>query len=211
MKPLGRSSIRVMSTRRDQLRSYYDGEMRERAERPLGDDRERRLALFLHECGERGLKRVIEVGSGAGRDAIRITAAGLTYQGLDLSRGAVEICQALGLEVTEGLATELPFADASFDAGWTMSTLMHLEGDEMAQALTELHRVVLPGGLVEIGVWGHTRDGERTGTDGRYFRHRTDEGLQDLVSEIGDIEAFETWDSRGDGAHYQWVRLRTHT
>lgn len=32
-----------------------------------------------------------------------------------------------------------------------MSTLMHLPGDGMATALSELKRVVRPGGVVEIG------------------------------------------------------------
>jgi SAM-dependent methyltransferase len=196
-----------MSERREQLRTYYDGEMHERATKPLGADRERHLTLFIDECRRRGLERVLEVGCGAGRDGTRLRGAGLTYQGLDLSRSAVSISAGLGLRAVEGLATDLPFADASFDAAWTMSTLMHLEGDEMVEALTELARVVRPGGLVEIGVWGHVRDGERTAADGRYFRHRTDERFQELVSAIGPVEAFETWDWLEDDAHYQWARV----
>lgn len=88
-----------------------------------------------------------------------------------------------------------------------MSTLMHLDGDEMAEALAELARVVRPGGIVEVGVWGNTIDGERTAEDGRYFRHRTDEGFQALVSAVGDLEAFETWTWLADEDHYQWARV----
>lgn len=198
-----------MSMRRQDLRTFYDAEMPARAERPLGSDRERRLTDFIDECRRRGLERVLEVGCGAGRDGTRMLDAGLEYRGVDLSHSAVSICTELGLAAVEGLATSLPFPDTSFDAGWSMSTLMHLEGDEMSVALAELARVVRPGGLVEIGVWGHVRDGERTGDDGRYFRHRTDDDLQDLVSAIGTVDGFETWDWQEDDAHYQWVRVTT--
>jgi SAM-dependent methyltransferase len=192
---------------RDQLRAFYDTEMHARAERPLGPDREQHLAGFIDECGRRALRRVLEVGCGAGRDGTAIREAGLDYHGVDLSPVAVEICRRLGLDAVEGLATDLPFEDASFDAAWTMSTLMHLELDEMIDALTELRRVVRPGGMVEIGVWGHTTDGVRMADDGRYFRHCTDEGLQVLLAEIGDLETFGTWDWFEEGGHYQWARV----
>lgn len=196
-----------MTERRDQLRAYYDTEMVERVHRPLGADRESHLAGFIEECRARGLRRVVEVGCGAGRDATRITDAGLQYAGLDLSSTAVDICRGLGLEATEGLATELPFPDSDFDAGWTMSTLMHLEGEDMVVALAELARVVRPGGVVEVGVWGSIADGDRVADDGRYFRHRTDDRFRALMSEIGDLEAFDTWDWHDDGTHYQWARV----
>lgn len=196
-----------MTERREQLRAFYATEMRERASRPLGDDRERHLTAFVGECQLRGLAQVVEVGCGAGRDGVVIRDAGLTYRGLDLSAEAVRICTMLDLDASEGLATDLPFADASFDAGWSMSTLMHLDGDEMVTALAELTRVVRPGGLVEVGVWGHVRDGERTAEDGRYFSHVTDESFQGLVSTVGVVESFETWDWQPDGAHYQWARV----
>ena len=196
-----------MSERREQLRGFYATEMKDRASRPLGEDRERHLTEFVRECRLRGLTRVVEVGCGAGRDGTVIRDAGLAFQGLDLSAEAVRICVGLDLEAVEGLATDLPFADASFDAGWSMRTLMHLEGDEIVTALSELSRVVRSGGMIEVGVWGHVHDGEHTAADGRYFRHRTDEAFQDLMSAVGAVEAFETWDWQADDAHYQWARV----
>jgi hypothetical protein len=35
-----------------------------------------------------------------------------------------------------------------------MSTHMHLPGNDINVALTELGRVIRPGGLLEVGVWG---------------------------------------------------------
>ena len=99
--------------------------------------------------------------------------------------------------------------DRSFDAAWSMSTLMHLPGDGFALALHELGRVLRPGGTVEIGVWGHTSNREWTSPDGRYFNHRSDEQFQHELHALGDVVAFDTWDWREDGGHYQWARVVT--
>jgi SAM-dependent methyltransferase len=191
----------------DQLRAYYDREMGKRARRPLGEEREAHLTEFVRLCRGEGLASVVEVGCGAGRDGKVLAAAGLAYRGLDLSPAAVAICRELGLDAREGSALDLPFGDDEFDAGWSMSTLMHLPGDGLATALAELKRVVRPGGLLEVGVWGGDADGEWTDEHGRYFRSRTDDGLCSLLAEVGEVVAFETWSRFDDGGHYQWARV----
>jgi SAM-dependent methyltransferase len=45
---------------------------------------------------------------------------------------------------------ELPFADGSFDAVYTMGTIEHI--DEYREAIREVHRVLKPGGRAVIGV-----------------------------------------------------------
>jgi SAM-dependent methyltransferase len=45
---------------------------------------------------------------------------------------------------------ELPFADGSFDAVYTMGTIEHI--DEYKDAIQEVHRVLRPGGRAVIGV-----------------------------------------------------------
>ena len=193
----------------DHLRRYYDDEVQTRAARPLGDDRERCLARFVAECARRGVRSVLEVGCGAGRDGAVIAGAGIAYSGIDLSPAMVAHCRSLGLDAQVALATSLPFEDGSFDAAWTMSTLMHLPGDDLAVALAELRRVVRPGGLVEIGVWGGDEDDEHEFSGGRYARCRTDDVLRAQLDALGDVDAFEIWDVHADGTHYQWARLTT--
>ena len=191
----------------DQLRAYYDREMVERALRPLAGEREAHLAEFVRLCRSEGLASVVEVGCGAGRDGKVLSASGLAYRGLDLSAAAVAICRELGLDAREGSALDLPFAEDEFDAGWSMSTLMHLPGDGLTTALAELRRVLRPGGLLEVGVWGGDEDREWTDEHGRYFRSRTDDGLRSLLAEVGEVVAFDTWSRFDDGGHYQWARV----
>lgn len=190
-----------------QLRDYYDAEMAERAVRPLGEMREARLAAFVRLCEQEGLASVVEVGCGAGRDGKVLAAAGLSYRGLDLSSASVGVCRDLGLDAVQGSALDLPFAQDEFDAGWTMSTLMHLPEDGLSVALIELKRVIRAGGVLEVGVWGGDQDREWTDAHGRYFNSRTDDGLRELLAAVGEVVEFATWSRFDDGGHYQWARI----
>lgn len=192
----------------DALRTYYDGEMAARAVRPLGAEREAAVAGFVELCQREALSSVVEVGCGAGRDGVVLQAAGLAYRGLDASSSSVEICRGLGLDAVLGSALSLPFADDEFDAGWSMSTLMHLPGDGLALALGELGRVVRAGGVVEIGVWGSAHDREWTDEHGRYFRNRTDDELRSMLDVVGDVVDFATWTHYDNFGHYQWARVK---
>lgn len=191
----------------DALQRYYDREMTERAERPLGEHREGRLRGFVRLCHQEGLRSIVEVGCGAGRDGRVLRSSGLDYQGLDLSSSAARVCRDLGLNAVQGSALALPFGDDQFDAGWSMSTLMHMPGEGMGTALRELQRVIRPGGVVEIGVWGGDQHRHWTDQHGRYFHSRTDHELQSMLAGIGRVADFATWSHFDDGGHYQWARV----
>lgn len=191
------------------LKSFYNDEMQDRAGRALGDERGHRVRAFTDHLRAQGAEALLEVGCGAGRDGLILVESGCDYTGVDLSSTAVQMCRDLGLNALEATATGLPFIDNVFDAAWSMSTLMHLPGDGFDRAIRELRRVVRPGGVVEIGVWGHTDNREWTSPDGRYFKHRSDEQLQDVLQDLGQVAAFDTWDWFEDGGHYQWARVIT--
>jgi ubiquinone/menaquinone biosynthesis C-methylase UbiE len=89
---------------------------------------------------------VLEVGCGTGLVLERIRAFAKTARGVDLSPGMLERARARGLDVTEGSATALPFADASFDVACSFKVLAHVE--DIGRALSEMARVVRPRGVV---------------------------------------------------------------
>nr|WP_174257646.1 class I SAM-dependent methyltransferase [Phytoactinopolyspora alkaliphila] len=180
----------------------------------MPEERFARRAEFLQRLAEDGRTSVLEVGSGPGRDGHAFVTAGLSYRGVDLSPGQVAEARALGLDVHVASALDLPFADDSFDAAWTMSTLMHLTPPDLPSALDEITRVLRPGGLVAIGVWGADTDQENAWNDGsgfgpaRYFNLLSDSTLKNTLQEYGTLEDWRTW-SENDEHHYQWALLRT--
>ena len=54
--------------------------------------------------------------------------------------------------VRRGSVTALPYEDASVDRALCLDVLEHLTFDEQPRALSELHRVLKPGGLLLVSV-----------------------------------------------------------
>lgn len=91
-------------------------------------------------------KDVLEVGCGTGLILSRICQFASTAKGVDLSPGMLEKAKARGLDVLEGSATKLPFADNSFDVTCSFKVLAHVP--EIELALSEMARVTRPGGYI---------------------------------------------------------------
>ena len=91
-------------------------------------------------------KDVLEVGCGTGLLLARFRDFAKTTRGIDLSPGMLEKAKARGLDVVEGSATSLPFEDKSFDVACSFKVLAHIP--DIAMALSEMVRVVRPGGYV---------------------------------------------------------------
>lgn len=97
--------------------------------------------------------RVLDIGSGLGGPA-RLLASklGCRVDCVDLSAdycaGAVLLNRLTGLEdrieVREGSALDLPFADDAFDAVWMLNVGMNIA--DKRQLYAEVHRVLEPGG-----------------------------------------------------------------
>lgn len=96
-------------------------------------------------CADRD---ALEVGCGTGLILKEIAQVARRAVGIDISRGMLQQARDRGLDVVEGSATALPFADASFDAVYSFKVLAHVEG--IAQAMAEVGRVLRPGGRAAL-------------------------------------------------------------
>jgi SAM-dependent methyltransferase len=97
--------------------------------------------------------RVLDVGSGAGDAAAGAVARGADATGIDIAPAMVEIATQRHPEAAfvHGSATDLPFADHSFDAAVGNLVIPHV--GEPQQAAQELARVLVPGGRVALSAW----------------------------------------------------------
>lgn len=198
------------SEREQDLITYYSNEIQARSGRALPEQRVARRTAFLERLRDEGRHTVIELGCGPGRDGEAIAGAGFAYTGVDLSPASVEACRALGLDVRVASVLELPFEDEAFDAGWTMSTLLHVADEDLDRALDEIVRILRPGAPLAIGLWGSAVGGEQVWDDGtgfgpgRFFSIRTDEGVRAVLERYGVVEEWVTWDD-DRAMHYQWA------
>jgi SAM-dependent methyltransferase len=117
-----------------------------------------------HLCDTADLRagwHVLDVATGSGNAAIAAARLGCRVVGVDyvpalLDRGRQRAdAEGLRVELLEGDAESLPFADASFDA--VLSVFGSMFAPNHAQTAAELLRVCRPGGTIALASW--TPDG----------------------------------------------------
>src|SRR3954451_9325422 len=104
--------------------------------------------------GDESFGRGLEIGAGTGYFTLNLLQAGVIQRGVatDISPGMLttlsDSAERLGLDVktVRCEATELPFADGSFDLVYGHAVLHHLPDLEVA--FTEFRRVLRPGGRI---------------------------------------------------------------
>ncbi len=96
---------------------------------------------------------VVEIGSGAGRITKHLTQTFDWVVGLDVSPDMIALAKdaAPGAEFHVVDGTDIPLTDGTADAVFTCHVLQHLENlDVVTDYLTEMHRVLRPGGTVMV-------------------------------------------------------------
>ncbi len=119
-------------------------------------------AAVIEQAGLRPGQRVLDLGCGTGTLAIEMArrCPGLQLFGVDGDAGvlarAEQKATRAGVEITwqQGLATRLPYPDASFDRAVSTLFFHHLAVEDKVSAARELHRVLRPGARLHVADWG---------------------------------------------------------
>jgi SAM-dependent methyltransferase len=194
------------------LRDAYDRRVAERAVRsaPAWETAER--DLFLDALRRQGVRTLLEVGAATGADAAFFQSHGLEVVCVDLSPQMVERCRARGLVAHVMDVADLRFPASSFESVYAMNCLVHVPSTQVRGALEGIRRVIVPGGLFYLGLYGG-RELEGVSEDDsfepkRFFCHHPDEELCGLVQEFFELESFRRVPHGWDGLHFQSLILR---
>lgn len=100
-------------------------------------------------------ERILDLGCGDGQLSARIAASGASVVGLDASPQMAAAARARGIQVHEGNAESMPFADRAFDGVFSNAALHWVRNHEAM--LAEVRRVLKPGGrfVAEMGGLGN--------------------------------------------------------
>lgn len=96
--------------------------------------------------------KVLDVGSGPGRDGLILQKAGLDVVCLDASQAMINLSKQRGLNSVLGDFNELPFADGSFDGIWAYTSLLHVPKSQVEKSFSEISRVLKPNGIFGLGL-----------------------------------------------------------
>lgn len=114
-----------------------------------------RINRGLRLLGERKFERCLEVGYGAGAVLLALSDVVGEVHGIDLDADPAPVNTLLNSKqktahLRQGSVYELPYADEHFDLVVSFSVFEHLS--EYPKALSEVRRVLKPGGVFLLGM-----------------------------------------------------------
>ncbi len=117
------------------------------------------IASFVSLLRRQGVKKVLDLGCGAGRHVVYLAGHGFEVSGLDSSDEAIKMNQKslsqMGLKaelIVASMYDELPYPDNHFDGIICTKALNHNTLDHIRRAIGEMERVLKPGGAIFIVV-----------------------------------------------------------
>ncbi len=133
-------------------------------------------ALIYRFAQPREGERALDVGTGTGHYACDLAGQGLHVIGLDSSEVMLHVARAKCQNVTwqHAAAETLPYPDGSFDLVLSVTALEFTH--DPAKALSEMFRVVAPGGRLVLAVlnaassWGRARQRETPFSRAHFYR-----------------------------------------
>lgn len=124
------------------------------------------LALFADSVRAAGGGPVADVGCGPGEITAHLNELGVDAFGIDLSPGMIEVARrehpVLRFEVGSMTNLDLPAASVAGLLAWW--SLIHIPDNEVPAVLGHFHRVLRPGGPLQVGF--HVGDESRLKTQG---------------------------------------------
>lgn len=161
---------------------------------------ERFPRTFLDKFVELSGTKIIDVGSGPGRDALLLQQTGKEVICLDASEAMIKLSSERGLESVLAGFDNLPFEDSLFDGVWSYTALLHIPKKSVDTPLEEISRVLNPSGIFALGlIEGNTEEyKESSGVDiPRWFSLYQKDEVVELCKKHGfDLVYFETFKPR---------------
>lgn len=195
------------------LRLAYDQDAAYRDERPMAAWKAAERSRFLEALQREGKTRLLEIGAGPGRDSLFFQQQGFQVTAVDLSPEMVRLCQEKGLQAQVMDFRELDFRPRSFEAVFSLNSLLHVPRRQLPGVLKGIWRVLAPGGLLYWGQYGgYQFDGiwdEDQSDPQRYFRFERDDQIQEFARRFFHLLDFHTvLLEPDDKLHFQALTLR---
>ena len=131
--------------------------------------------------------KVLNIGSGPGRDGLILRQKGLGVICLDASESMIDLCKEKGLESVVGDFNNILFPDREFDGVWAYTSLLHVSKEMVEKSMLEIVRVLKNGGIFGLGlIEGDFNDyRESSGVDKpRWFSFYKKEEVETLLNKF---------------------------
>lgn len=154
------------------------------------------LDKFVQLTGE----KIVDIGSGPGRDGLLLHQAGKEVVCIDASEAMVKLSSEKGLRSVLAGFDKLPFENELFDGVWSYTALLHIPKKDIDTPLLEISRVLKPMGIFALGLIEGDTEGykESSGVDmPRWFSFYQKDEVIDICKKYGfELIYFETFKPR---------------
>lgn len=157
----------------------------------MSDARERFLAAVPARAD--GPARILDAGSGSGRDALAFRVLRYDVKAFDASAAMVAATQAHAAVETRLMRFDEFSWEHSFEGIWACASLLHVSEADLAGVINRLAAHLAPHGALYLSFKRGT--GERV-KDGRRFTDMTPESLSALLDGCGAFNEPDLWESR---------------
>lgn len=106
---------------------------------------------LLRKYSDGSPKSLLDAGCGTGHLTRQLKDFG-TVEAIDISALACELSQKRGIAAQKASVTQIPFANETFDVVVSIDLLYHKQIESDRQAISEIFRVLKPGGLLILRV-----------------------------------------------------------
>lgn len=191
----------------------YDRQAEQRDRAEIEEWKAIERAEFLAFLKDEQKQSLLEIGAGHGRDSKFFQENGLEVTCIDLSPEMVRLCQQKRLNARVMDMINLDFPDNSFDAVYSLNSMLHLPKKEFPVVLENVRKVLKANGLFFLGVYGGYDFEGIWESDSyqpkRFFSFYSDERLKEIVTASFAFLSFKQISSGDDHKlHFQSLLLR---
>ena len=149
--------------------------------------------------------RIMDLGSGSGRDSRYFAGKGYSVAAADPSPAMCrKTRETAGVPTYTMRAEDLIFED-EFDAVWACASLLHVAREDQASVLKKIARALRGNGIAYCSWKYGTED---RAENGRCFTDLEEEGLARILAKVPEFSLIKTWvtsDVRPDRAEQRWL------
>lgn len=185
--------------------AYYDANAQLFIDGTLTADMSQHYAAFLKYVKPSG--RILDAGCGSGRDTLYFKQDGYTVEAFDGSQEMVAFATTYTGITVEHADFETATLTSTYDGIWANASLLHLEPEALKRVLKRFKEALSAEGVLYMSFkYGE----EAYEKDGRWFYNQTEESVEKLMAEIGEMkvaEVYVTTDVRPGREGEEWVNV----
>lgn len=196
-----------------QLRNYYDKDASERDYGRMALWKLDERACFLSFLQREKKRTLLDIGSGTGTHAMAFQDNSFKVFCVDMSYEMSKVCQEKGLTTCTMDFMEIGFVPMSFDAIFSLNSLLHVPRNQLDEVLCRLSSLLKPQGLLYWGQYGgydleELQENERHATH-RFFSYLSDDNIVVFAQKYFSVIRFTNIHiRRNDNLHFHSVIMR---